>query len=184
MSLPLGLLGLLSYKDSTGYDLTRTFSDSLNNFWHAQSSQVYRELKRMEKSGWVTSSNIVQDGRPNKRLYTITDTGRKELAGWLAEARPEIEHPHHAMVMRVFFGAENPEATAALLRKCIKQCRDILALEYSTAHQTIAAYAEQIDQGQEKSMYWEFTLELGIAGTKTMLDWAEKCLARIEKEMA
>ena len=72
MSLPFGLLGLLTYQDSTGYDLTKLFEESLNNFWHAQSSQIYRELERMERKGWVTSRNIIQDKRPNKRVYSIT----------------------------------------------------------------------------------------------------------------
>lgn len=55
MSLPHGLLGLLNYKDMTGYKLSRTFDDSLSFFWKAQASQIYRELDRMETWGWLTS---------------------------------------------------------------------------------------------------------------------------------
>lgn len=47
MSLSHGLLGLLNYTDMTGYDLAKTFQDSLCYFWQAQTSQVYRELNKM-----------------------------------------------------------------------------------------------------------------------------------------
>ena len=64
MSLPYGLLGLLMYQDSTGYELAKAFEESLNNFWHAQSSQIYRELDRMEKKELVVSRQIIQENDP------------------------------------------------------------------------------------------------------------------------
>ena len=54
MSLKHGLLGLLNYGNMTGYDIDRTFKDSLFLFWQAQTSQIYRELNTMEKLGWLT----------------------------------------------------------------------------------------------------------------------------------
>jgi len=44
MALKHGLLGLLNYKSETGYDLDKLFKQSLNFFWKAQTSQIYREL--------------------------------------------------------------------------------------------------------------------------------------------
>jgi len=181
MSLPYGLLGLLTYQDSTGYDLTKRFEDSLNNFWHAQSSQIYRELSRMEEKGWVVSRKIVQDGRPNKRLYSITDTGRRELEKWLAEANPEVENPHLGILMRVFFGADAPEATLALLKECREQCRKALDANCSGVRKNIDAYAALFKNGQEKSKYWLMTLDFGIAKTKAMMEWAERCIAQLEE---
>ena len=44
-----GILGLLNYGDKTGYEIMTVFRDSLNHFWTAQTSQIYRELQTMEK---------------------------------------------------------------------------------------------------------------------------------------
>lgn len=184
MSLPFGLLGLLSYNDSTGYDLTRMFEDSLNNFWHAQSSQIYRELKRMEEQGLVSSRSIIQDGRPNKRLYSITGDGRRELARWLGEGRLEYENPHFSMLMRVFFGADAPEATLALLKACKNQCENIIEANCAKNQKSIESYSSLINNGRERSKYWAMTLDLSIREAKATIEWAESCITQIEEEVA
>ena len=51
-----GILGLLNYGSMTGYDITRTFRDSLHYFWNAQTSQIYRELQTLKENGWATDS--------------------------------------------------------------------------------------------------------------------------------
>ncbi|MCL2337043.1 MAG: PadR family transcriptional regulator [Firmicutes bacterium] len=181
MSLPYGLLGLLTYQDSSGYDLTKMFADSLNNFWHAQSSQIYRELNRMEEKGWVTSRNVVQEGRPNKRIYSITGAGRNELDKWLADTKPPAENLHLPLLMRVFFGADSPAATLALLKECRAHCKIALEANYSDIRKNIDAYATLFQNGPDKSKYWLMTLDFGIAQIKTTLEWAERCIAQMEE---
>ena len=137
MSLHYGLLGLLSYHDSTGYDLTKIFESSLNNFWHAQSSQIYRELKRMEESGWVSSHNKIQKGRPNKRIYTITEIGKTEFKKWMAKTKLEFENYHNIMQLRIFFGADDPKTTLALLKEYEKKYKKAIRTESIAIQQNI-----------------------------------------------
>ena len=181
MSLPFGLLGLLTYQDSTGYDLTKSFEDSLNNFWHAQSSQIYRELDRMEQKGWVTSRNIIQDKRPNKRLYSITEAGRESLMAWLSEAAPEFDHPHEAILMRVFFGADAPEVTLALLKSCRDMCIKAIDEYPKDIQGKIDQYAAALPDGDKKRLYWEMTLEYGAEHTRATAEWAQRCIDKLEK---
>jgi len=122
MSLQHGLLGLLKYESRTGYELTKIFEASLNHFWHAQSSQIYRELNRMEDKGWVASKSIIQDKRSNKRVYSITEDGRTVLIEWLRGNALLFENPHDPMLIRVFFGASAPDVTLDLLKKCRDIC--------------------------------------------------------------
>ncbi len=180
MSLPYGLLGLLSYIDATGYDLTKIFEDSLNNFWHAQSSQIYRELGRMEKKGWVKSRSVVQDKRPNKRIYEITERGRGEYGRWLSERTPPFDYPHEALLMRVFFGADDREATLEMLKSVRDRC--LAAIEAYPAHimENIGCYAAMVAEGEHKRLYWEMTLEYGVVQTKTTAKWAQDCIDKIE----
>ena len=184
MSLPYGLLGLLTYNDSTGYDLTKLFEDSLNNFWHAQSSQIYRELNRLEEKGLVSSQAIIQDNRPNKRLYSITANGHEEFQAWLREARLEFKNPHHAILMRVFFGADAPEETLVLLKECRDACKRELEANCAGIRQNIESYADLIPNGHARRRYWEMTLGLGASSTKAMLEWAESCITLIEEELS
>ena len=95
MSLKHGLLGLLNYGPMTGYDLNKAFKDSLAFFWQAKTSQIYRELGAMERCGWLTSERIIQNERPNKRVYTITDSGKEELKNWLSLPETDIADAMH-----------------------------------------------------------------------------------------
>lgn len=180
MSLPYGLLGLLTYQDSTGYDLTKIFEDSLNNFWHAQSSQIYRELSRMEQKGWVVSRSIVQDKRPNKRLYTITAEGRKALQEWLNDTAFAFDNPHEPLLVRVFFGANAPEATLGLLRACRDMCLAALNTSPENVNENISRYAAAVSDGTHKRPYWEMTLDYGMAQARMTAEWAQRCIDQLE----
>ena len=39
----------------------------------------------MEDAGWVHVTPVVQQGRPDKKVYTVADAGRAVLARWIAE---------------------------------------------------------------------------------------------------
>ena len=184
MSLPYGLLGLLGYQDGSGYDMAKMFEGSLNFFWHAQSSQIYREFSRMEEKGWVTCKNIVQDGRPNKKVYSITDSGREEFARWLSEATLELENPHNAMLMRVFFGANDPDATLELLIKVRDQCIKDIETKRPKTSQDANTYADITENGQQKLKYWLMTQEFVTMQKMAMIEWAERNIARLEEDIS
>jgi Transcriptional regulator PadR-like family len=47
--------------------------------------QIYRTLRTMEDDGWVHVTPVAQQGRPDKKVYTLSAAGRAELARWIAE---------------------------------------------------------------------------------------------------
>jgi len=180
MSLPYGLLGLLMYQDSTGYELTKAFEESLNNFWHAQSSQIYRELDRMEKKELVASQYIIQEKRPNKRVYKITNKGRSALQSWLDSGAVEFKNTHVPLLVRVFFGANTPEVTLVLLKTCRKMCLKHIEALQENAIPSIDHYASVIPDGSAHRLYWEMTLDYGIASTRAIAEWAQNCIDKLE----
>jgi DNA-binding PadR family transcriptional regulator len=50
--------------------------------------QIYTTLSRLERDGLVDDDPVAQNGRPNKRVYQLTEAGRMELRGWVADATP------------------------------------------------------------------------------------------------
>ncbi len=88
MALEHALLVALSERPASGLELTRRFDRSLGFFWHATHQQVYRVLARMEADGWVSVEVVEQEGRPDKRVHTPSEAGRRVLADWLAEPMP------------------------------------------------------------------------------------------------
>lgn len=87
-----GILGLLNYCDMTGYEIMEVFRDSLRFFWNARTSQIYRELQGLEGKKWVSKTLVAQAGKPDKKVYSITEEGKKELLLWLADEKIGFTH--------------------------------------------------------------------------------------------
>lgn len=88
MSLEHAILVSLAEQPATGYDLTHRFDRSLGHFWQASHQQIYRTLARMETEGAVTSTVEAGEGRPDRKVFDLTDIGRHELAEWTRKPSP------------------------------------------------------------------------------------------------
>jgi DNA-binding PadR family transcriptional regulator len=89
MSIRHAILGFLSWKPFTGYELKKIFADALSFHWSGNNNQIYGSLVELHKSGAVTIEVQQQEKLPAKKLYTITDAGRAELREWLL-SEPEL----------------------------------------------------------------------------------------------
>lgn len=90
MALEHALLVSLSERAGSGYELARRFDKSIGYFWSATHQQIYRVLKRMEDSAWVTVESVNQHGKPDKKVYSVAPAGQAELARWLAEPTDSV----------------------------------------------------------------------------------------------
>lgn len=84
MSLRFAILGLLAREPLTGYDLRKQFDSSVSFFWSAKHSQIYPELKALARERLVTFEIVRQVAKPDKKVYTITESGRIALEEWVS----------------------------------------------------------------------------------------------------
>jgi len=176
MSLKHGLMGLLSQKPMTGYDLDKEFNSSLGHFWSAQYSQIYAELDKMEKKGWLASQRVMQEDKPNKRVYTITSEGKAEFLDWLSTSEEDMKTSFSiksGFLMRLFFAGNTSKAQVLdMMRALQKSCYDYLAV-FETIKQSI------IDDGDDD--YVKLTALYGEMSIETRLAWTKKAIEHIEK---
>jgi len=78
------ILACLTERPMTGYELAKTFDASIGFFWKADHQQIYRELSRLRDRGHIRGREVVQSGKPNKLVYTLTSEGRAALKHWAA----------------------------------------------------------------------------------------------------
>src|SRR5215831_11878842 len=88
MALSNAILVLLTEQPMSGYDLAKRFDASIGFFWTADHPQIYRELGRLKERGHVAVHEVVQSGRPNKLVYTITPSGLAALNVWSQKPSP------------------------------------------------------------------------------------------------
>ncbi|MFD9206941.1 PadR family transcriptional regulator [Streptomyces sioyaensis] len=101
------VLGLLSFGDElSGYDLKKWSDFSLRFFyWSPSFSQIYGELKRLEKAGYVSARRVAQEtGHRDKRVYVITDEGMAAVRHWAREAPVEPPVLKHGVMLRLWLG--------------------------------------------------------------------------------
>ena len=101
MALGDAILACLTERPMTGYELAKTFDASIGFFWKADHQQIYRELTRLRDRGQVVGCEVVQSGKPNKLVYTLTSEGRAALRHWGAKpsSPPSIKDD---MLVRLF----------------------------------------------------------------------------------
>jgi PadR family transcriptional regulator, regulatory protein AphA len=100
-SLRFAILGLLTRRPATGYDIKRDFDRTIGYAWNAHDSQIYPELRRLEVDGLIRSEPAPTDGR-RRRTYRVTPEGRKALRAWLAEPA-ERGFQRDEFLLRLFF---------------------------------------------------------------------------------
>jgi DNA-binding PadR family transcriptional regulator len=83
------LLALLAEGPAHGYELKQAMEQRFGSVLPPlNAGQIYTTLSRLERDALVEDDAVAQNGRPNKRVYRLTEAGRLELGGWVADATP------------------------------------------------------------------------------------------------
>jgi len=83
MSIKYAILGYLSWKPSTGYQLKKNFEESSIMYWSGNNNQIYKALIQLQSEGCVSNEVIHQANSPSKKIYTITQKGLDSLKNWV-----------------------------------------------------------------------------------------------------
>ena len=125
-------------KSMTGYDLKKAFSISFAFFSGLSYGSIYPALKKMEKNGLITKQVEIQDGAPNRKVYTVTEAGCTAFLSSLKTPLPP-EQPKSAFLMRLFFFAHlSPEDRKSVALKHLGSVKQLQA-ELESVQPEVAA---------------------------------------------
>lgn len=173
MSLRHGILGLLSEKPASGYDLLATFQQTLVNVWPATQSQLYGELNKLAKDGLI---EVSATGARGRKEYSVTEAGAAELHRWIVDVDP-VGIGRNDMLLRVFFLGQVSRDEA---RAYLEQERN-----GTEKHAEILREIEKNvdwEAGDNLATYGRLALEWGLRFTKMQREWADWALERIDAE--
>ncbi|NJP31917.1 PadR family transcriptional regulator [Micromonospora thermarum] len=175
MALEHAILVSLLEQPGSGYELARRFERSIGRFWTATHQQIYRVLRRMETDGWVTAEEIGQDGRPDKRHYSVTAAGRGVLTRWLREpVQPETVR--HELAVKIRGAAFDDDAGRAALIVEVERYRadhEATLTRYLAGERRDFLDAGELDAGQRLQ---HVVLRGGVAYERMVLDWLDDVL--------
>lgn len=121
------LLGLLSIRPWSTYELAKQVERSLGWFWPRTERKIYDEAKRLVAGGYARSRKE-RSGDRVRTVYRITPAGRRALRDWLdgASAPPKLEA--EAMVRVFFADAGDLEALRATLTRTAEEAEERLTV--------------------------------------------------------
>lgn len=167
------VLGMLSFGETSGYDLLKFVETSIGLFWTPAKSQVYAELRRLVEHGYATEREVEQTDRPDKRLYKITPAGERALGDWLADTDVEYESTRSPFLLKLFFGHRaGRETVSAQVRA---------ARERAVAFVTELRAIEEHIKGVPEMAYPYLTLRFGLAHAQATIDWCDQTLGHLGK---
>jgi PadR family transcriptional regulator AphA len=163
MSLKYALLGVLSMREMSGYDIKRHFDRAVHFVWNASDSQIYRELRGMERDKLITSRLIQQESKPNKRLYRLTDAGSAELDAWLVSP-VETPYSKEPFLLRLFFMERLSDDDARkLLEARLREVESLL----DVAAERLSTYSDVSRSAQPERLWWQTRLVEGMRRTQS-----------------
>ena len=179
MSLRHALLGFLNYGPMTGYELKKSFDVSIAHFWNAELSQIYPTLKQLEAEGLVEMEVRVQTERPNRKVYSISEDGRRELIDWLASAN-RTDPVREALLIKVFLGAAVPKDTlVGVLRQRIDEIRRTLE-----EHRPAPDHAKQLAEAAGlpgDALFWSLATDAYLRRLEVDIAWLEETIRKLEQ---
>jgi PadR family transcriptional regulator, regulatory protein AphA len=178
-SLELALLGLIAEQHArSGYDLVQAFRLSMVHYWHAHPGQIYPTLERMEGDGWIAGREVIQRGRPNKRVYSITAEGRRVMLEWLASPYEPFKMKNPPLLKSRFLGHLGADGARE---------------KYAEMRRAMTAYLEEL-RGYDRAiaekggpyddvnmMFVYFTLRRGIEFAKSEVEFCDWAMAEIDR---
>lgn len=179
MSLKHMLLGVLMEQPHHGYELkSRAFQKIFGEFG-VNDGQLYPALKKMEAEGLIDKIVEIQEGAPNRHVYSITEAGRQVFMEWL-QGRDEEERAFRydffrkdPFFMRCNYFRYLDEASA--VSKVNGQIKDVqeYIMDLEAAGEDMRA--RQVDPVRIK------ILDYGLKSERTRLEWLEELKELLEK---
>lgn len=179
-TLKYAILALINRNPLTGYDLTKAFNEGLVEFWYAKHSQIYPELKKLTDEDLISYETVIQGEKLEKKLYTITEKGKKCLHKWLANEDPLEPTPKDIFRLKVYFSDEMDNDT--LLRQFQSSLnKHSERLEYLENCMEKLLKNKDVSNVSSPSFGDYIVLNGAIMREQAYIKWIEDCIKKISQ---
>ncbi|WP_439443297.1 PadR family transcriptional regulator [Listeria aquatica] len=166
------ILGLLLKKERTGYDINEIFQTIFSHFFDGSFGMIYPTLRLLEKEGKIEKKVIIQEGRPNKNEFSITELGKEEFLSYM-KSPVMPENRRSDFLMRMYYGEYlDQNSLIEIIQKEIEE-KNNLILQLQSDYQK---WKEKLTDTQQISF------DIGIAQYTAEIEVLQKQLDHLEKK--
>jgi DNA-binding PadR family transcriptional regulator len=177
MALRHAVLAALLEGEASGYELSKRFDVSVANFWSASPQQLYRELDHLASEGLIASRVVEQERRPNKRVFTLTESGRETLRDYTSRPSRPMAMRDELLVKVQALDAGNADAVRAALEERRQHARAKLALYDRIRDSMLAGRSEEEYIADADRIGPYLTLLGGRMYERQNIRWCESVIA-------
>ena len=162
-------LGALMLGDATGYEINKLFEDGLfSHFMDASYGSIYPALTRLTEQGMLTCTAEAQDGRPDKKVYSLTDRGRETLREALMAPLAGDKYRSEFVFASLFASMLPSQRMSEIVDRQLADCRKDLS------------HVESVLESGLDDPAKRFVLGYGQAVMKASIDYLEQHRQDIE----
>jgi len=177
MSIEYAILGILSWRPLSGYDLKKMIEGSTALYWSGNNNEIYRTLVSLHDQGLVSRQILPQENYPARKVYTITAKGQEELKHWVL-SKPTLPQRRHSLLVQLAWADQaGPDELDALLQ----EYEDEIYMETlltAARRQPASGRLGYLDISQARTKreayLWSMILENGSTYYKNELNWVRK----------
>lgn len=164
------ILGLLSWKPLTGYDLKQIFRSSLTMYWSGGNNQIYRMLVKLHDEELVTREIENSDSGPSRKVYSITSAGEDELRDWVL-SQPDVPEIKNEFLIRMAWADQlsNEELDDLLARY-----KEEVNYRWIMQHEFMEREADkQPNRTEREKLLWDSINKNWIMTFEREMQWAQ-----------
>jgi DNA-binding PadR family transcriptional regulator len=171
MALGDAILVCLTERPMTGYELAKTFDASIGVFWRADHEPINRDLAPLRDRGHVQAREVVQSGKPNKLVSTLTPEGKSALRDWAARPSSPTSIKDELLVRLYALDSVDIDPLRADLMARLEYHRDRFSrFEHILRKRFPDGAVSTADTGKLLG------LRLGLRYERTVAEWCEEAL--------
>ena len=167
MSLQHTILGFLSWKPLTGYEIKKFFSDTDFIHWSGNNNQIYKTLVQLSASGFVSKEVVQQENYPAKKVYHITPEGKSEVRRW-ATSTPEFPQVKNTFLMQL---AWSDGLDVSVIEKIIDEYQYKIDMRLVMCKEKLQRRIVIPDRTEREEYIWEMIWQKEIDLYQNELNW-------------
>ncbi len=171
------ILGMLFGDPRTGYDIKKTLAETTAHFWQETDASIYPMLKKLVAEGKIKPTSAFR-GKQTRTLYSITPSGKKEFAQWMA-ADVESGTHRHELLLKTFFGASTNKAT--IIKHLESRKKKLKEIQKKFAYIDLIVMPE-IPKDNSHKIYQKMTLRNGVIRIEAELKWIDESLTLLKNK--
>lgn len=169
------VLGVLSYKEATGYEIRKLLSETTSHFWKESYGQIYPTLEALRDEGLIEVVSRRTSGRETRR-FAILPEGERQLRKWIRSPEVLLKPGRNELLLKLFFARRSDAATL------IPQVESYRESMRRRADRYRGIRDEDADElPADTGALIGTTIDFGMAAAEMQIAWCDRTLAALRE---